>query len=614
VKKVDVADFLNVPPEQYPSRKKEFQTLLDSAPEFVQFKIEKSKDLPDVQKREAAKEIFALLASCNDQLQVDFYSFLMQSAGLVRNATMFTNGLKDAKIQRAKKRKEEHLKAVEKSDPELFLKLQIEEVRKNKYQKAFEIKKNMTNLVLDDMKERGKFYYTLSNQYFWFENETKTLCQIGDDQLGANILKWYGINGSEIEYQYLLSAFIGECLSGTLTEVHQFAFYHKDNGRLYVYNNNGGIFHLDGKKIELVDNGTDSVLFLKNQYWLPFEYRDIGELEFLKPLVIDPINFVNGEFVTLNKSEQSVLFLYWIYSLLFESIQPTKPIMALVGPKGSGKTAVFKIVGKMLFGENYNVTPITKEDDFDAAISGNAFVFYDNVDSDIEWLNDRLAHTATGKMIQKRELYTTNENVCFFPKCFLALNAREPKFKRDDVTDRLLIFRVERLESFRSEQVILDNILKHRNELMSELLNDLNDIVGALAKDKEPFMTQHRMADWADLGWRIAKLGGQENDFLKLLEKMDKEQNEFLLEEHPIFLCLDEWMLLSGNHGREVDASTLYYDCQLLAKGKNINFPYENTVGFAINLRNILSNLKEFWNIKDEKKRKRWVYTFSKID
>ena len=137
-----------------------------------------------------------------------------------------------------------------------------------------------------------------------------------------------------------------------------------------------------------------------------------------------------------------------------------------------------------LFGSGFDVTSLTKEDDFDAAVTANYIVAFDNVDGKIDWLNDKLAHTATGKMIQKRELYTTNRNIRFFPKCFLMLNARTPAFKRDDVTDRLLLFRTEPILALRSEAEIITEVMKKRNEIWSDLLNDLNEIVSSLANKR----------------------------------------------------------------------------------------------------------------------------------
>ncbi|MBC8229828.1 hypothetical protein H8E77_09800 [bacterium] len=613
VEKVDLADFLNVPDDKWESRIDELKQLMAEASDFIEWKINKAVELPERDRPKATREIFSLLTNIDERLTLEHYAELMQKAKLVTGKRLFWGALKDARIEKAKERKQEQMKFLEKESPELFLKAQIEDIRKDKYAKVFLIKKQISDISLEDMRGRGRFYKTLSQQFYWFENERKMLYPVhaDDEMLAAIINDRYGLNRSEVEYSFLIEELKKEAiLSGRLTEVYRFAFYDNNNHILYLFNNADQIYRLDGKEIKLVANGTDGVMFLKDQEWEPFEYKDIGGKDFLLPLVVNPINFIDGAHVNLNKDEQRSIFSLWLFSLFFESIQPTKPISTFIGPKGSGKTTVQRIIGTMFFGKRFNVTPIAKEDDFDAAISHNYIVCFDNVDGQIDWLNDRLSHTATGKMIQKRELYTTNKNVRFFPKCFLSLNAREPKFKRDDVVDRLLLFRVERLPSFRSEQSILNDIIAHRDELWSELMNELNDIVAALAQDNEPFTSQHRMADFATLAWRIAKSIGQGDEFIWLLEKMDKEQSTFLLEEDPLFLCLDVWLANPNNRGREVTASELFNDFQIIAEKEKISFDFKNVQSLGMHLRNILSNLAEFFDINSAKKKNRWGYTF----
>ena len=593
VKKVDVADFFNVPIEQYDQRKQEFQAILDEAPDFIEWKINEVAELTEKERPKALKEIISLIPKL-DVIERDYYKDLLAKRFNLRART-FDQVLKNSRAE-AQKSKTETIRD------------EIEEVRTDQSFREYQRKREIAELVVGDMRERGIFYRTATEQYYFFDND-KTLMSIGDSTLEVRINEWYGLNRTEKEYEYTLAEFDREAaLRGKETDVYQFAYYDKNAHVLYVYNNANQIYRLNGSSIDLVDNGTDGILFLGDPLWEPFAYKDIGNGDFLLPLVVNRINFVDGAHVNLNRDEQRIMFVLWLYSLFFESIQPTKPIQAFIGEKGSGKSTTQRIIGKLLFGSRFNLTPITKEDDFDAAVTHNYLVAFDNVDGKIKWLNDRLSHTATGKMIQKRELYTTNKVARYFPRCFLSLNAREPKFKRDDVVDRLLLCQVERLPKFRSEAKIIGEILEHRDELWSELLKDLNMIVAALKKDNEQFLTSHRMADWAELAWRIAKIQEQGDRFIELLEKMDRAQSEFLLEDEPIYQCLEVW--LPNNIGITVTTAELYQEFKKVAEENNILFYYESTRSLGMRLRNILTNLAEFYDIESTKERNKWRYSF----
>jgi len=286
--------------------------------------------------------------------------------------------------------------------------------------------------------------------------------------------------------------------------------------------------------------------------------------------------------------------------VFFESLLPTKPLCTFIGPMGSGKSTTFKTIGKTLFGSAFNVTPVTKQDGFRAAISNNYFVAFDNVDGKIRWLNDDLAVAATGGNITLRELYTTNREITFSPRCFLCLNAREPQFKRDDVASRLLLFRVETLDACLSEYKIYDNLFKHRNDLWSELIRDLNIIVGALAADDEPFTSKWRMADWAELGWRIAKTENAGDAFVGLLEKMKTAQAEFLLDDEAIAECLEYWIQTPTNIGREVTSGELYKEFIDVATKEKIPFEkaYDSPSVFGRKLKGLLKSFQNFYQVE----------------
>jgi DNA primase catalytic core len=467
--------------------------------------------------------------------------------------------------------------------------------------RIFEIKQSVSKIVVDDMKARGKFYKTRTEQYYYFNNETKQLVEIGDRTFEHYTNYRYQLNSTEKEYEYLVADLEAEAgLRGEKKEVYRFAYYDTDTHTLYVDRNDNQFLRLNGDTIDLLANGSEGVLFISDISHEPFQIVDIADKKFIEPLIIEPTNFIQGEHVNLNKTEQEILLNVWLHTLFFEELQPTKPILTFIGEKGSGKTTRQKTIGKWLIGKNFNVQGINEEDDFLATITGNYLASFDNVDCYKKWLNDRLAQVATGQRIERRKLYTTNELARYYPRCFVTLNSREPKFRRDDVVDRLLLFKVERLEHFRSEARILKEIADNRDYLWSELLHNLNMIVKALREDTaEPFTSNYRMADFAELGWRIAKADNAGDLWLSLLGKMQKERSEFLLFEDPIYQVIHTIILSTGHTIEDMTTSQLYSVFKEYAEKDNIAFTdsVKSAMSLGKRLGHLLHDLQEYFDI-----------------
>ncbi len=91
-----------------------------------------------------------------------------------------------------------------------------------------------------------------------------------------------------------------------------------------------------------------------------------------------------------------------------------------------------------------------------------------------------MAVIATGGRIPRRLYYTTNYLVEYPIISFVAVTSRTPPFRREDVVDRLLLFRVERRENFRSEAQILAEVGEKRDGVMSDLVHQLQRVLMAL--------------------------------------------------------------------------------------------------------------------------------------
>jgi hypothetical protein len=515
---------------------------------------------------------------------------------------------KEARVKELKELADEAIKG------HIEPKVAIEKLRElGEYRHKRKVRSTISYIVINVLRANGFFVRAPESRYYFY-SPTKELLPLDSFAFGALLNTLFGLNQSEVEFTYVLADANTEAhAKGRKTTVYQFAFYNKREHVLYLDRFNGTIYRLDGERVDVVDNGTDEILFIHSPTWEPYEYLEgVGDMDQIAPTLIDDINFVS-EGTMLTPEEQRLCFSLWLTTVFFESRQPTKPLLLLVGEKGSGKTTALRRVLHLLFGRWADVSTMERdrEDAFTAVITNYPLAVFDNVDGRIPWLNDRLATAATGGLIQRRRLYTTNELASYFPKCFIAMTSRLPTFKREDVADRLLILTVGRLNSFRSEEEMLAKVDSKRNELWTELINDLNEVIVWLKKNPSRRASGFRLADWASLCLEIAESQGLAEVFLKILGKLSQQQSTFVLEDDPLYVCLQIWLDDHANQGKKVDASQLFGELRNVASSHNMDWPYQNVRSFAKRLGNIRSNLQDFFDIdtKLDARKRRW-YSF----
>ncbi len=381
----------------------------------------------------------------------------------------------------------------------------------------FERHRAAAAVVLFDLHQRGDFYHDEHSCYFYHRDTGEILSlERQGTALVDTLLREYGINASSNLHRYMLHELRYEAsTNGRRVRVERFAWYDKRACTLYVYDNAGYVYRIREDAFEHVENGADGVLFDRipgaDPIVLPDQDEpapiDTGGTSLLQHVVLNPINF---EHDALSPRDRRDLFAIWFYSLFFESIMPTKPLMAMVGPKGSGKSITLRKVVKLLYGARCNVKMMSKDErDFDSTVTNAPFVAFDNVDSHCPWLNDRLAAMATGCSISKRVLYTTNEVVDIPVRCFIALTARTPRFRRDDVADRLLIMKVKAYPEFHDEEQYLQEVDACRPWLWEEILVMLHGIVRTLSRKKKQQRTRNARGKKQDnKGERCTKING----------------------------------------------------------------------------------------------------------
>jgi hypothetical protein len=488
--------------------------------------------------------------------------------------------------------------------------------------REFEISAAVAAVLTADLRTRGKFYHEFQQGYY-FHDETKRLIALDDhDRALTCLLANYGMNGTERLHEYLVEHLQVEAVTnGEAVRVHRFTWYNRATGTLYVYNHAAGIHRLTADTMELVDNGTDGVLFLHDPANEPFELvteENLGDP--FHESVTAQVNFeTEGQ---LSLQDQQALFTCWFQSVFFGPLFPTRPILAFIGPKGSGKSFTLRKVGLLLFGPKFEVASLpSKEDAFDSVVTNTYFAAFDNADSKVAWLPDRLAVCATGGAVPKRVLFTTNQLADYRIDCFLGITSRTPYFQRDDVADRLLVFHVRRFGAeegggeggFVAEEALKAEILTNRNRIITAVLRELQNVLAYLNKTEgRTYRTDFRMADFGTFVLRMADARGKLQKAEELLARMGCEQDLFTMEGDSLVELLGRWLEDAKNHGRAVDAGTLHGELVKLAEEKRLKFGYTSGRSLGQRLRNVLPNLRSVYRVEldSDTHRKQKAYRF----
>jgi len=480
----------------------------------------------------------------------------------------------------------------------------------------FEINAEVKRIVIDDLRERGEFYHEHSHGYYFLSDDKRLIPLDDRDNQLSCLLDRYGLNPVEKACEYTRkSLYIESLTKGKATQVHRLTWFDQQTHTLYLFNHANQVYRITADQIELVDNGTDGTLFIFDPRNEPFKLatdENLGDL--FHHAVTAEINFDSeGQ---LTRGEQQSLFNHWFQSIFFGSILPTRPLLGFIGPKGSGKSYTLRRVGMLLFGSQFEVTNLpASEGDFDAITTNTYYCAFDNADSKVKWLPDRLAICATGGTVSKRLYYTTNSLVNYPIDCFVGITSRTPHFNRDDVADRMLLHHVKRFEDgqYRSEHELKAAILKDRNRIMTAVVRQLQECIAALKQTEgRTYRTSFRMADFAVFCLRLADARGRRHEVEATFGRMQEEQSAFTLEGDCLIDLLQKWLETETNHNKKVTASDLFKELRYLAEKANLPFDYENGRSLGQRLSHIESNLKSVVNleVKPDKKKRQKAYCF----
>lgn len=477
--------------------------------------------------------------------------------------------------------------------------------------------------------------------FYFFHSTEKLLMDIEGIDFNCFLRDRYGI--AENEKRERIAAIRTEMWkSGQDIEANKLAFFDRTNYVLYISDHNNGVYKIDGKKIEFVDNGTDGVFFEFNPDFTPFNIdlknlkglnyfnrgktnRTRKKLErilkieipegsvkieklgfswlkflekdcFLREFLIDRTHFDYEESKGLTVDEQKFLLVIYFYSLFFESILVDKPIVCFIGKKASGKSFVATSIGRILFGENFYSCHYPKDlDNLRTVLGDNYYLAFDNMDSFIKHeILDDLCTTATGGKVKRRKKYKDREIIEFTPHVFLIVTTREAKFRRDDFVSRLLLFNTKKIDRPKSKSLLFDDIRINRDKIMTEVLINLNLIV-ELLKSKHHYRPDciSRIADWEVFGRKVAVGFPWGHWFRELTQQMNEEKEMFSLEEDYLFILLSKIIYDDDENIEKKTAYELYSNLCKTAEELKIEKDFQRKYKSHIALGKRIANMKE---------------------
>lgn len=449
-------------------------------------------------------------------------------------------------------------------------------------------KRKISQTVIENLKENGKFLRTSGNELFYFDGVATPL---ESPECKAMLSQRFGLNPTEQEGKYVLAELEAEALNnGEAVTVHRLAHWDRDRGFIYVHGGDGKVYRLDSKKIDTLANGDEGVYFATQPWQLPFEP------DFEKPLnpwdhLTDDLNFEVGELVALSPEQQNLVARLLVLDLFFLEELSVKPIFCVTGDKGSGKSFFLRRVVRLLYGSG-DLVEVGDKDDFHAALSANHLLPLDDIEKDTtpRWLIPELKRAATGQEIALRKLYSTNTEIRFTPQCFIAFTSINPPIDDSAFADRLVILRLSPRNTHRPESEMLRTLKARRNGIWAGLLSELNQLISKVRQPRAE--TRFRLADWASFSERV--VGEEVMD--GIIQGLTGFQNEALFENSPIPAILELWD--GDGRGDYLSTAELYEKWKTIAENHRLWFPYGSPRSLGMHLENIKHNLKQAYGVR----------------
>jgi len=208
------------------------------------------------------------------------------------------------------------------------------------------------------------------------------------------------------------------------------------------------------------------------------------------------------------------------------------PILNLIGPEGSGKSAVAWRVAQAIDPFEGNMPSVGQDErDMVAAAQGRHVVTIDNVSKMGPGVEDLMCRMATGGAVTQRALYSNVGTVTADVHCALLLTGIQSQLRQADALDRALTVSVKKPSAYRPENEVRAEYAAKLPEVLGGLLYFLHVSVRDRATVAAQRAWKHRMVAWNQTGEAIAQaLGHPPGHFVGLMASKRQRAAEDYIE------------------------------------------------------------------------------------
>jgi hypothetical protein len=496
--------------------------------------------------------------------------------------------------------------------------------------------REVTNLVIADMQQRGTFHNCSYGVFRHVEDET---CRLVEVRKGSksflNLLEKYGLGPKE-SYTDAIGIAIGAKLEeptfAQKNELH--SLYARKNGYLYLNEYDGNLLRIDPDgAIQYCLNGTDDVLFAANEdHVTPWEC-DIDQAlivagqpglkhtegNLLDRFILDSIRY-DPDHLAIATAKQ--LLRTWIASLFFPDIVRTRIFPVIEGPPGAGKTSIGDNLGRLLVGEAFgSLSMPTSGDKLAEQMMGVPLVSFEEWDTSSKTgkeVERRLKTLATSPWELRRELYTTADMVKLLCDAAAIISTNSIPGSTEALAQRMLLIntlprQTDRAEkSYKSQGAkLVPEFMKQRNAIWTELVGNLASINRTV--NKMPIRdVSLRMADFGSFMASVAHVEGWGTEADQMLDELQGRQTEQAVKSNRIIALIRERFAMSKAYSGHADTAKGWASILLsLVPDNDFETKKQMTSSFLTWAFTNVQTVKDTFRITSEwhGHRKVWLYT-----